>query len=787
MRIGIIAFLAGVLALHQLPELPGPQAYAGLALCLALSAICRRFRHRFRWLLSVGVCCLGFSLGFCWAWFQAQTHFESALPRAWEGLDLSVTGRVLGPARRESRAWRFDLRLESLTAPGGQVDARPRRLRLTWYDAEARPRAGERWTLRVRLKRPHGYANPGGFDYEGWLYGQGIHANGYVRSDTGNLRLAPAGSLDGVRERLAMRLDRALAQARHASLIKALVLGERADMTPAQWRVLTATGTNHLLAISGLHVGLVAGLIYFLSHFVWRWLPGAPARMPAARAAAWPALLAALAYAALAGFAIPTQRALIMVGAVMAARYWPRRLAPATVLAWACLLVLLHDSSAVLAPGFWLSFAAVALIVYCMSARIGMRRAWRQLGRMQLLLGVGLVPLLLLWFQRVSLAAPLANLFAVPWVSLLVVPPALLGAALLDAWPAAGESLLKLCDLALEAMWRPLEWLAAWPGAVLSLPAPPAAVFALALVGVGMLLAPRGWPARWLGALCLLPVLLYRPASPAHGAFEFTLLDVGQGLAAVVRTRNHVLLFDTGSRFRSGFNAGDAVVIPYLREYGIRAVDMLIASHGDNDHVGGLAAVRAAMPVARILSGEPGRVQAEACERGMRWEWDGVSFQILHPLGANGAGNNRSCVLRVATRSGAVLLPGDIEIPAEQALLANVASTGAKSATDPDASLDMNLDTNLGADILVAPHHGSKTSSSAGFIDAVAPRYVLYAVGYRNRWNFPRPEVARRYTQRGIQALDSARHGAMEFEFPADRPPRPPRLYRLDARRFWRD
>jgi len=759
MRLSALAFLAGVILLQTFSTLPAPGwVWLGVP-CLPL-LLWRPAR-----LPAI------ITLGFCWALFRADGILQSSLPSELVKKDVELTGVIAGIPEARDHGVRFEFDVKTLKYRGRDY-AGPARVRLNWYRNPRVLQAGERWRLTVRLKPPAGFMNPGGFDYEGWLYQHRIRATGYVRHkgeqsylglDTGL-----ASRLHRMRQALGRRLE-ALAEASPTRpLLLALTVGERDGVSPEQWQVLRATGTNHLLAISGLHIGLVAALAFWLGRLLWSLSTRAMQRLPAQMAGAVFAVLAAFAYAALAGFSIPTQRALIMVLAVMLALLGRRRLRPGHGLVLALLAVLLWDPLAVLAPGFWLSFAAVGLLFYTLAApRQGL---WARWGRAQWVVFIGLGPLLLFWFQQVSLLAPLVNLLAIPWVGFVVVPLLFLALLVLPVSQALAQSLLQLCQQALAGMWWCLEQAASLHHLQWFQASPPAWAVALAALGTLWLLLPRGVPARWLGLLWLLPALTAQPARLPEGSVRFSLLDVGQGLSAVVQTRDRVLVFDTGPRFSRRFDTGEAVVLPYLRQMGVQHIDRLIVSHSDNDHIGGAASILAAMPVSGILSSVPQLLPgAHPCVAGQAWRWNGVRFQMLHPAAGYGehrhSDNNRSCVLRVSTAGGSILLTGDIESAAEHYLVGHRAAE-------------------LSADVLVAPHHGSHSSSSAAFIDAVAPHYVLYPVGYLNRFHFPNREVAARYAARHITALDTARNGAILIDLDAGGIHRP-RGYRQLARHYW--
>ncbi len=763
MRLAVLFFLSGILLFQQLREPPEPHWLAA-SLLIPLA---------WRWHpLRMPAALLA---GFLWTLLHATWTLQGTLPKTLEGADVVIEGHIASLVEEDDRRARFRFFVERLYH-GEQRYTTPRRVLLSWYGAD-RPalKAGDRWRLTVRLKRPHGFMNPGGFDYEGWLFQQGIQATGYVRNKGNHTPLAAKGlsrPIDRLRHHLRRQMKEQLGEHPLGGLVQALTIGERSAIRPEQWRVLTDTGTNHLMAISGLHVGLVAGMVFFLIRRLWSLLGPAPLLLAAPRAAALAALLAASGYAALAGFSVPTQRALVMIAVVMGAIVWQRAIHPSHSLALALGGVLLLDPLAVMSSGFWLSFGAVAIILYGLGGRVNGRGGWKDWGRVQWVVTLGLLPLLAFFFHQAPLASPVANLIAVPWVSLGVVPAALLGTALLPFHAALGGLLLSLAATLLAWLWPLLEWLAEleplqWQ--------PAAAIdgWALiaALVGVAWLLAPRGTPARWVGVGWLLPLILGTPKTPAPGEVWFTLLDVGQGLAAVIQTHNHTLLYDTGPRFSDRFNAGEAVVIPFLRHQGIRFLDVVMVGHGDSDHSGGVHALLREYPVARLLTTVPENLgtEAELCRQGESWTWDEVRFTVLHPPAPvqGGTGNDASCVLKVESAGASLLLPGDIERKGERKLV-----NGAFEK--------------LKADLLVAPHHGSKSSSSPRFIDAVAPRYVLFSVGYRNRFRHPHPLVVERYEARGIRLLDTATSGAIHFRL-NDRGLSPPRRHRIEARHYWND
>lgn len=744
--------------MQQLPTLPSP--WWGLLLLPLLALSLRRPL----WLIP-----LFFVAGVVWVSFRAGVILDDSLPRALEGQDLLVEGRIADIPQRAEFGQRFELDVTRAEYAGRTVRV-PRHILLNSQDRAFQPRAGDTWRMPVRLTRPHGYQNPGGFDYEAYLFRRRIQAKGYVRDTPVPQRLSVSSGwhdIDRLRQDLGERIRAPLRDNAYAGIIVALANGDSHGVSAEQWQVLRQTGTLHLIAISGLHISLIAGIVFFIARWLWA-LPGTTVlRLPAPMFGAIAAMLAACAYAALAGFVIPTQRALIMLAVAMSGVLLRRRFPPSRLLAVALLAVLLYDPLSVMAAGFWLSFAAVAVILLAMQTDGAGRSMIYKWGYIQWAIALGMLPLMLVMFQQTSLVAPLANMLAVPVFDLLLVPLTLAGAVSLGVLPdAVSGFIFQSAGWLLHLLWQALMFLATVPFSRWVQPAPAWWAIPCATVGVALLLAPRGWPARWVGAVWLLPMFLVRPPAPAAGEVWFTLLDVGQGLAAVVRTQTHTLVFDTGPRFGS-FDTGAAVVEPYLRAVGVPRIDTLMISHGDNDHIGGAESLLQALPVGEVLSSVPERLpgRVRLCQSGQAWDWDGVAFAILNPAGReSSSANNDSCVLQVQSRHGSVLLPADIEARAERQLVER-------------------WGTRLRSDILVAPHHGSKTSSTEEFIDTVAPRYVLFPAGYRSRYHHPNAAVVQRYADRGILMRDSPAAGALEFHLRAAGIEST--AYRVQHRRYW--
>ncbi|MEA3410575.1 MAG: DNA internalization-related competence protein ComEC/Rec2 [Pseudomonadota bacterium] len=754
-----LGFLAGVLGLQFLPDLPPLWIVAILPLSIGLLVVSRKL------VFPVAIAC-----GFSWASLQAADRLETGVDPAWEGRDVVVTGVVAGLPVRMDRRTRMRFEVRSVEPPSAVHGPLPLIARLNWYNPPE-IEAGQSWRLTVRLKQPRGFSNPGGFDYERWLFANGIRATGYVRADDANaLRGTRSGSgLARFREGISDRIEAAMPGDPNSAVLRALAVGDRSAMPPRVWDLLLDTGTNHLLAISGLHIGLVAGLVYWVVLRMWGLSTRLSSVRPAPWAAATAAIGAALGYALLAGFSIPTQRALIMVAVIMGASLAGRTLRPAHALSAALLMVLLLDTTVVLSFGFWLSFLAVATIAWAIIGRGDAGRGPGGWFRATLVVTLGLLPLTLLLFHRTSLIAPFANLVAIPLVGFAVVPLTLVAVLLLPVLPSAGAALLEAASFGLDVLWSVLAVMGDLPFAVWR-HAPPAWALFPAAIGVAWLLAPRGWPSRWLGIPLLMPLALSPVARPPEGDYRLTMMDVGQGLAVLVETHGHAMVFDTGSRFSETFNAGDAVVLPVLKARGVSALDALVVSHGDRDHAGGLEALLDGVPVRRLLAGEPGELPAgggKRCIDGDHWEWDGVRFEFLHPPALWPASrNDGSCVLRVAAAGGSVLLTADVEADAE-ALLASLPTE------------------RVASEVMLVPHHGSATSSTPGLLAAVDPRIALLSRGYRNKFGFPREEVMERYAGRAIRVYDTATAGAVTLEVSEDHGPVVMPGARSADRRYW--
>ncbi len=735
-----LAFASGVLLLQQQAALPHLLWLVLLPVCIALAA--------WRRILLVPA---AFAIGLLWAAGHAHLRLSERLAPELEGRDLEVAGVVSSLPVATERGLRFEFELDS-TAPG-----LPRRVLLSWYRsplADDSPallggavHPGERWLFTVRMRQPHGQLNPHGFDYEAWLTERAIGATGYVRQRGAQRLLGRrdnlADRIEQAREAVRDRFRRVLGETPSAGILAALAVGDQRAISNEEWRLFSRTGVTHLMSISGLHVTLISGLCAWLVAALWRRIPRLVVRLPARKAGALAAIAGALAYTLLAGFAVPAQRTFYMV-TVVAFALWSGRIAsPMRTLALALAVVTALDPWAVLQAGFWLSFGAVALIFYVAAGWTG-SEAWPlQWLRVQWAITVGLAPAALFLFSQISVVGPLANALAIPLVSAVITPLAL-AAALLPV-----DALLHVSEWLTQWLLVYLEWCAQLPAATWQHHAPPLWATLLALGGVAWLLLPRGFPWRVAGAALMLPALALPPPAPAPGEAWVTTLDVGQGLAVLVRTANRTLLYDAGPAFGTEADSGERIVAPYLRAAGITQLDAMVLTHNDADHTGGALSLLEGMEVGRLLSSLPEShpllaltPSPQRCLRGMDWEWDGVRFEMLHPAAGSAARrrNDESCVLRVSASGVSMLLTGDIERVSESEL----ARTQAPSA-----------------DVLLVPHHGSRTSSTGEFLAAVRPRLALAAAGYRNRFGHPHEDVLGRYAAAGIELLRTDRDGAL--------------------------
>ena len=800
MVIFTLFFTLGVWLLQQQSALPDFD-YAWLLTGIALSYPLHRIRQSgtfspfiFRVANTLLVAVFALTLGFYHAAWTGERRLAISLPDLWQGRDIDISGVVAELPHSSERGQRFSFDVEkTLTS---EISVPPHIYLSTYFDAKNPPpqlHAGERWRLTVRLKQPHGSSNPHASDFELWALENNVRALGYVSNKGSNTRLdARVGGLmyriETWREAVRDKFNATLGSAPYTGVLTALAVGDQGSIPQAQWQIFTRTGINHLVSISGLHITMLSGLGYTLVYLLWRCSTRLTLYLPARKIAAVAALLVATCYSLLAGYGVPAQRTVYMVATVAGALWLNRNFSLSQILSFALLGVLFPDPWAVLSPGFWLSFGAVALILYVTAHRLARSqpdeiasshpqayRVMREYLTVQWAMSIGLIPMLLALFGQISLISPVANAFAIPMVSLVVVPLALLGAALPFEVP------LWLAHIAMDITMVVLQWLNALPVAVWTQHAPPVWSIITGMLGVLWMLAPAGFPGRALAALLMLPMFLNRPELPEPDTLKAIVFDVGQGLSVAAITRKHALLYDTGPDFSNEADSGNRILIPVLRGLGIRELDGIVISHDDIDHTGGTASVIQGMPVGWLVTSEPisklstvpelqdkFTIESRPCRDGIHWKWDGVEFEILHPSAIPDTtrihDNELSCVLRISIGDQHILLAGDIEKHSEQRLLA------------------LHQD-KLPASLLVVPHHGSTSSSDVALIAAILPDYAVFTTGYRNRFGHPKPEIVQRYIDSGATLLRSDKDGAILIDMSRDG--LKVERYRQTHRRYW--
>ena len=757
-----LGFVLGAWLLQQQATLPSQALTIGWLFAiipvLFLLIKSRSFSFKYANLLQkISVFIVAGLLGFMWAATFATIRLNDDLPSDWQQKSINIVGVIATLPEITEKGERLQFDVENTLTQGLKV---PKHISLNFYGETHAPNvvnhfhAGERWQFTVRLKRPHTTYNPHGYDFEGWALENNIRATGSISNKSGYKKLnnfvwRPSYLVEHWREKVGDQISQALANKPYAGVIRALVVGDDSQITQAQWNVYLRTGVNHLMSISGLHITMLAGLAFAITAFVWRRVPSLVLHMPTRKAATIIGLVVAVLYALLAGMSVPTQRTLIMLITFAAALLIGRNLTISRALAIALVVVVLLDPWATISAGFWLSFSAVAIIAYVSVGRLAAAHWLSEAINTQWAITLGLLPLLIILFGQTSIVSPLANAFAIPIISLIVVPLAILGSLIhVDFILQASHFILALC-------MQGLTWLAALP--TWQQATPPVWTLIVAILGVLWLLLPRGIPQRWLGLILLLPLFFVNSPRPAQGEMQVVVLDIGQGLSVVVKTARHTLLYDAGPKYNEQSDAGGRIVVPYLRAEGVKQLDGFIVSHNDIDHSGGALSVMAQMHVGWFASSftESDSMilppNALKCFAGQHWQWDGVNFEVLYPSwqsyeNTSLTDNNRSCVVKISSQFGSILLTGDIEELAESSLL------------------EANKN-GLASDILIAPHHGSKTSSTVNFVQAVGAKQVIFTVGYLNRFKHPKPMIEKRYEESGAVEYRSDYKGALLIDF----------------------
>lgn len=734
-----LAFIFGVYFLLQSSSLP---SLWGSLFLLPLYLLARHYNKFVIYYI------LFFFLGFYSSCLHMQTRFsDKDFLSDIEGEKIYVSGVVTDLPKKFENYTSFIFKINHINENN---ISRPILTKLNWYKTTVDIKPGDVWQLKIKLKHPYGFINSGGFDYEASLVRQGINMLGYVIKDKKNMLLKRKTTyfIQQLRYDIANKIKQLAPHELHG-LILALSLGDRSELTSEQIEVFNRTGTTHLIAISGLHLGLIATFFYFIAHFIWSRFHILTAHLPATIFASAAAFIVAFLYALLAGMSLPTQRALIMLTVVLIGLLSARKFNFLSTISFSAILILLIDPFAVLSPDFWLSFSAVFLIAYIVQYR-SKRNLIFSWVRLQLYLSLSLFPLLILWFKQVPLLSIFANTIAILIVGFVIVPLILFSLFFIFLFPQFASHIYKIIYFFADINNRYLEFISQQSFAVLPIGSEGVIAVMLALIGVLILLMPKGLPHRWIGIIWFLPLLFPVVNKPKPSEFDVFLLDVGQGLSVVVRTNQHVLLYDTGASFSDRFDIGKAVIVPFLRSNGIDKLSMLILSHSDNDHIGGTKSVLKNIKVETILTSSPKKIsfaKTRKCYKLQKWNWDGVEFEILHPHEhSNFSGNNNSCVLKISGKGGSLLLSGDIEKKVEKLLV---------------KSIPKEID----SDVLVVAHHGSLTSSSPEFINVVSPLHALFSAGYKNRFGFPKKYIMSLYEKRDVKTWISYQTGMLFIRF----------------------
>ncbi len=767
MRIFIFAFLCGISSLyffHQLPKID----WFYFAFLISILFLYFYYSKKISFIIIVA----GVLFGFSYAGWRAENIFAFTLPHRLEGKTIPVTGYVASIPKVDQYKINFDYVVTHFNQKKNSFRIRlsvpfSRKNNEIWHF-----HAGEVWHFYVRLKRVHGVFNPGGNDTEASAFRQGIRAQGYVvtrlpmKYIKKPLYLVP---LTQWREKIKDKLAELIAPSATSVWLTALAIGERSAVPATYWGILRATGTNHLMAIAGLHIGFIAGLFYFLANRIWRFSARLCLFVPAQTVAQIAALFGAVIYASLAGFSLPAQRTVVMLSVFYLSVLFRRKIPLFQGYCLALFFVLILQPFSILDESFWLSFGAVGLIIVSMSGRKTRGGYFFLIGKMQWVMTLGLLPLTAWFFQQYSCVSLFANLLAVPWMGFIILPCIFFAMIFLSWLPIVSAKLFLFADKNLTWLWQFLTAISHWQFATLSISITSWLILFLAMTGVFLLLLPAGFPKKWLGFFLVLPLFFSKIDYPATGNVWFTLLDVGQGLSAVVETAQHVLVFDAGPAMGVSDDMGERVVLPFLQSRQIKIIDNLVISHGDNDHIGGARTLLKNFLVKKIQTSVPEKFTGYPvffCLAGESWQWDGVLFEFLYPEEKLlHQGNDSSCVLRVTAQNKTILLTGDIEKKAEKILL---------------AKNRLNKTT-----ILVAPHHGSKTSALKKFVARVHPKYVLFPLGYRNRYHFPHPSVVRSWQQEGSLLFATAQTGAIFFDVSPSG--KMPHLFRQEHVHFWQD
>lgn len=756
MWINTVLFAAGVLACQQLQVLPHLY-WSIIILLLILFMLPLALQGSDRW----GLAFLLFGLGFSWAVVYGHWKLADRLEPELIRQPLVLTGSIVELPRHENKNWRFVFEPDSARLEGETVSV-PSRIRLGWYKTDTQLSSAQRWQLQVKLKPATGLQNPGLFDFERWLFQRGIGARGYVVTSKNNRlldHLMGHSVFDRLREHIRQSLTSYSEYPDAVALVLALTVGDKSYISPGSWETFRVLGINHLVAISGLHVGMIVLLTYWMAGRLWRLSVRVCEWIPAPLIQAVAGVVAAFLYAGMAGFSLPTQRAMVMISVVLLAKIFLVNLQPFRQLAIAVFVVLLWDPLAIIAPGFWLSFMAVTAIFMSIGDQSDRREKpdkntkiqdWlvkvRQLVVMQWSITLLLLPFSLLFFNQVSVVSPLANLLLIPVFSFFIVPLSLLLTLLNQLDHGLVESLFRQYLDVVEWLLLFLEQLAVYDWFVFQTAEISLYRFAMLLLPVFVWYLGNFRFRKFLAIVILVAALFFPQAKRAENLLFVTVLDIGQGTSVLLEAAGKILLYDLGPRYGNGNSATLSVVVPFLKNRGIKSIDMLVISHSDSDHAGDLPGFLGEIHVEKLVAGERLEVfrQHDLCRSGQKWKWQQTVFEFLSPDRHPAKDNNASCVLRVEHGENHLLLTGDMEKTVERRLLKG----------------DWQK---LEAEVVLVPHHGSKSSSTPEFVKAVDARYVINTSGYLNRYGFPKEIVKNRWLKNGAEFLNTGELGALEL------------------------
>ena len=818
----ITAFIAGGSLLFFLPQVP----IYWLPVCIGVAIIAITVllvAQRVARLFHMASIVLAFTLGFAWNAQYAEGRLSNVLAEGFEGRDLVIEGRVAALPQSKSDGAKFAFAVDKASMGKEGLEQFPEKIYLSWQPAWRNPNEipeiipGQRWRFKVKLKRPYGSLNPYTFDFERWAFHQNFGASGSVKS--GQLLLASDIGftefelrMELARWSLRKKILRMLpADSQYSGVLIALVMGDQNAIDQDDWRVFNATGIGHLISISGLHVTMLAGVGASLAAWAWR-RRSLPLFIPVSKFAAVSGFMTAFIYAWLAGFQIPAQRTMYMVGVVAFALWTGRNPRSFDIWWWALFIVLVIDPMAPYTPGFWLSFGAVAAILYGMGNSAGLLgiptgkelevhwthrlvEALREACRVQAVVTLALLPLTFYWFYQASVVSPLANAFAIPLVSYVVTPLAIAGALLPEF---IGRWLLLPAHGSMDCLAQLLHWMAGWKWSVVWSRQPEWWILLLSSVGIIYVISPGLLQDTWrsrVPLLCVSIALLTPLAnivssnSISPGEFKATIFDIGQGTAVFIETANKTLLYDTGPIQGSKDDAGQRILLPYFRGRGIDRIDRMVISHSDSDHVGGAAALLKHIKFESMMGSLPSdnpllqklqlkNVPSIPCRFGQRWIWDGVEFFIWHPredtnfvIKHSGKPNEMSCVLEVRNQNTSFWMTGDVEKQGEAEMVERLDQVALETIGDREL-------------IFMAPHHGSKTSSSEALLKRLNPDHAFAQNGYRNRYGHPHPTVVERYRVLGIPFIQTPETGAQIWRF-KEIGKATMDFWRLGQRRLW--